>query len=57
MTTIASVPIKTRVPLTAWVVAGLLTLASLTSTLTHTAPGFVVADQRALVINHQASMN
>ena len=57
MTTIASVPVKTRVPLTAWIVAGLLTLVSLASTLTHTAPGFVVADQRALVINHQASMN
>ena len=57
MITIASVPVKTRVPLTAWVIAGLLTLASLASTLTHTAPGSMVADQRAVVINHQASMN
>ena len=57
MITIASVPIKTRVPLTAWVIAGLLTLVSLASTLTHTASGFMVADQRAVVINHQASMN
>ena len=56
MITIASVPVKTRVPLTAWVIAGLLTLVSLASTLTHTASGFMVADQRAVVINHQASM-
>ena len=57
MITIASVPVKTRVPLTAWVIAGLLTLVSLTSTLTHAAPGFMMADQRAVVVNHQASMN
>ena len=57
MITIASVPVKTRVPLTAWVIAGMLTLVSLASTLTHTAPGVMVADQRAVVINHQASMN
>jgi hypothetical protein len=57
MITIGSVPVKTRVPLTAWVIAGLLTLVSLASTLTHTASGFMVADQRAVVINHQASMN
>ena len=57
MTIIAGVPVKTRVPLTAWVIAGLLTLMSLTSTLTHTASGFMVADQNAAAINHQASMN
>ena len=57
MITIANVPVKTRVPLTAWVIAALLTLVSLASTLMHTAPGFMVADQRAMVINHQASMN
>ena len=57
MITIASVPVKTRVPLTAWVIAGLLTLVALASTPTHTAPDFMVADQRAVVINHQASMN
>ena len=57
MITIASVPVKTRVPLTAWVIAALLALVSLASTLTHTAPGFMVADQRAAVVNHQASMN
>ena len=57
MITIANVPVKTRVPLTAWVIAGLLTLVSLASTLTHTASGFMVADQRTVIINHQASMN
>ena len=57
MITIASTLVRTRVPLTAWVIAGLLTLVSLASTLTHTAPSFVVADQRAVAINHQASMN
>ena len=57
MITIASVPVKTRIPLTAWVIAGLLTLVSLASTLTHTAPGVMVADQRPVAINHQASMN
>ena len=38
MITIAGVPVKTRVPLTAWVIAGMLMLVSLASTLTHTAP-------------------
>jgi hypothetical protein len=58
MITIGSVPVKTRVPLTAWVIAGLLALLSLASTLTHTsAPGLVVAEQRAAVVNHPASMN
>jgi hypothetical protein len=57
MITMANVPVRTRVPLTAWVIAGLLTLVSLASTLTHTAPGFMVADQRMVVVNHQASMN
>ena len=57
MITIAGVPVKTRVPLSAWVIAGLLTLVSLGSTLTHTAPDFMVADQSAVTINHQTSMN
>ena len=57
MITIAGVPVKTRVPLTAWVIAGLLMLVSLVSTLTHIAPSVMVADQRAVIINHQASMN
>jgi len=57
MITIASVPVKTRVPPTVWVIAALLTLLSLGSTLTHTAPGFMVAEQRQVAINHQASMN
>ncbi len=57
MITIVGVPVKTRVPLTAWVIAGMLMLVSLASALTHTAPGMLVADQRAVVSNHQASMN
>ena len=48
MITIASVPVKTRVPLTAWVIAGARS-SPLASTLTHTSPGFMVADQRAVV--------
>jgi hypothetical protein len=57
MITIAGVPVKTRVPLTAWVIAGVLMLVSLASTLTHIAPSVMVADQSAVIINHQASMN
>ena len=57
MITIASVPVKTRVPLTAWVIAALLTLLSLASTLAHTAPGLMVAEQRQVATNHHASMN
>jgi hypothetical protein len=51
MITIGSVPVKSRVPLMAWVLAGLVTLMSLASTLTHT-----VADQRIQPV-HQARMN
>ena len=36
MITIAGVPVKTRVPSTAWVIAGMLMLVSLASTLMHT---------------------
>jgi len=54
MITIAGVPVKTRVPSTAWVIAGMLMLVSLASTLMHSG---MLADQRAVVSNHQASMN
>ena len=57
MITIAGVPVKTRIPLTAWVIAWVLMLVSLASTLTHIAPGVMVADQAAVIINHQARMN
>ena len=57
MITIAGVPVNTRVPLTAWVIAGVLMLVSLASTLTHIAPSVMVADQRVVVSVHQASMN
>jgi hypothetical protein len=33
-----SVPVKTRLPLTAWVLAGLVTLFSMVSSLVHIAP-------------------
>jgi hypothetical protein len=57
MITIAGVPVKTRVPLIGWVIVALLMLFSLASTLTHTAPGFMVADHGQVAIHHQASMN
>jgi hypothetical protein len=38
MIKIASVPVKTRVPLTAWVFAGVVTLFSMASSLVHIAP-------------------
>ena len=56
MITIAGVPVKTRVPRTVWVIAALLTLLSLSSTLTRTAPGFLVSDQRQVAITHHASI-
>jgi hypothetical protein len=60
MIKIGSVPVKTRVPLTAWAVAGVLTLVSLASTLTHSEPGSMVADhayQRVVGVNQHARMN
>ena len=38
MIKIASVPVKTRLPLTAWALAGLVTLVSVVSSLVHLAP-------------------
>jgi hypothetical protein len=34
----AGVPVKTRLPLTAWVLAGVVTLFSMASSLVHNAP-------------------
>ena len=38
MTTLGNLPIKTRVPLKAWVFAGLMTVFSIVSSLMHVAP-------------------
>ena len=38
MNTLGSVPVKTRVPLKAWVFAGLMTVFSIVSSLMHVAP-------------------
>ena len=38
MTTLRNLPIKTRVPLKAWAVAGLMTVFSIVSSLMHVAP-------------------
>ena len=38
MTTLGNLPIKTRVPLKAWAVAGLMTVFSIVSSLMHVAP-------------------
>jgi hypothetical protein len=38
-------PVKSRVPLKAWVVAGLVTLLSIASSLTHFAPSSALNDQ------------
>ena len=63
MITIASVPVKTRLPLTAWALAGVVTLFTLLSSLVHIAPASnyleALSEQaplRAKVI-HQASVN
>lgn len=45
-----SVPIKTRLPLTAWVLAGLVTLFSMVSSLVHVAP----APNQAVSLSEQA---
>jgi len=57
MTKIGGVPIKTRLPLTAWVLAGLLTLFSVASSLMHIAPSSAVADQGREPRAHHASVN
>ena len=44
MNTLGNLPIRTRVPVKAWVFAGLMTVFSLVSTLVHVAP----APSRAL---------
>ena len=51
--TIHGVPVKTRVPLTAWAFAGILTLLSLSSSLLHFASGR--ADFSALSSHHAAT--
>ena len=38
MTTLRNLPIKTRVPLKAWIFAGLMTVFSIVSSLMHVAP-------------------
>jgi hypothetical protein len=49
-------PVKPRVPITAWVVAGLMTLFSLASSLMHTAPNSAVQDQ-GMQLRHYARVN
>ena len=62
MTKIGSLPFKTRVPVAAWIIAGLLTLLSIVSAAVHVIP----ASDRAVSASaqpiseidaHQASMN
>jgi hypothetical protein len=57
MITIGRIPVKTRVPLTVWVLAGLLTLFSIASSLMHIAPSSAVADQGREPRAHHASVN
>ena len=45
-----SVPVKTRLPLTAWVLAGLVTLFSMVSSLGHVTP----ASNQTLMVSEQA---
>jgi hypothetical protein len=47
-----SVPVKTRLPLTAWVLAGLVTLFSVVSSLVHITPAL----NRALSVSAQVTM-
>ena len=46
-----SVPVKTRLPLTAWVLAGLVTLFSMVSSLVH-----VTASNQALSLSEQVTV-
>ena len=50
-------PFKSRVPMTAWVFAGLATLLSVASTLMHVAPTSALADQGREPRAHHASVN
>lgn len=58
-----SVPVKTRLPLTAWVLAGLVTLFSMVSSLVHIAPASnqtqSLSEQAAVPVKeaHQANVN
>jgi len=47
-----SVPVKTRLPLTAWVLAGLVTLFSVVSSLVHVTP----ASNQALSVSQQVTV-
>jgi hypothetical protein len=42
MITIGGLPVKTRIPLPVWILAGVFTLLSVASSLTHKAPEHVV---------------
>jgi hypothetical protein len=57
---IHGVPVKTRVPLTGWVFAGIFTLLSLSSSLVHLAANDVhvstLPSQLAATAAHQASL-
>jgi hypothetical protein len=63
MIKIASVPVKTCLPLTAWVLAGVVTLFSMLSSLVHIAPASnhieSLSEQATLPAKetHQASVN
>jgi hypothetical protein len=62
MSKTTGIPVKTRLPLTAWVLAGLVTLFSLVSALVHvttTIPGLTVsvADQETAKAAHRADAN
>ena len=58
-----SVPVKTRLPLMAWVFAGLVTLFSMVSSLVHTSPASnqtqSLSEQAAVAVKeaHQASVS
>jgi hypothetical protein len=58
-----SVPVKTRLPLTAWVLAGLVTLFSMVSSLVHVAPAsnqtHSLSEQATVPVKeaHQARVN
>ena len=54
------VPVKTRLPLTAWVLAGLVTLFSMVSSLVHLAPvsnQAVSLSEQPVKEAHQASVS
>jgi len=53
MIKITGIPVKTRLPLTAWVLAGLVTLFSMVSSLMHVAP----ASNQALSVSEQVTVS